>query len=73
MYKAKNVDTDKALDALYEARGIQEQRINLEIAKLKAKLEGIYEGLSIAESIFLCSNYEKKELPKEKALEEMGE
>ena len=69
MYKAKNVDTDKALDALYEARRIQEQKINLEIAKLNAKLEGIYEGLSIAESIFFCSNYEKKE---SKALEEKG-
>lgn len=69
MYKAKNIDTDKALDALYEARKIQEQKINREIAKLNAKLEGIYEGLSIAESIFFCSNYEKKE---SKTLAEMG-
>ena len=68
MYKAKNVDTDKALEALDEARKIQERITNLEIAKLQAKLEGIYKGLSIAESIFTCSNYEKKE-PK---LEEMG-
>lgn len=58
-YKAKNVDTDKALEALDEARKIQEQRNSLEIAKLNAKLEGIYIGLNIAESIFTCSNYEK--------------
>ena len=68
MYKAKNVDTDKALDAIDEARRAQEQIITLEIEKLRAKMEGVYLGLSIAESIFTCSNYEKKE-PK---LEEMG-
>lgn len=61
MYKAKNVDTDKALEALNEAREIQEQITNLEIAKLQAELEGIYKGLSIAETIFMCSNYEKEE------------
>ena len=61
MYKAKNVDTDKALEALNEARKIQGQITNLEIAKLQAELEGIYKGLSIAEHIFMCSNYEKEE------------
>ena len=58
-YKAKNVDTDKALKAINEARRFFEQRNNLEIAKAQAKMEGIYEGLKVAEEIFNCSNYEK--------------
>lgn len=58
-YKAKNVDTDKALKAINEARRFFEQRNNLEIAKARAKMEGIYEGLKVAEEIFNCSNYEK--------------
>lgn len=62
-YKAKNVDTDKALDAINEARKIQEQQIALERAKIEAKMEGIYKGLSIVESIFECSNYEKDGQP----------
>ena len=58
-YKAKNVDTDKALKAIQEARRIQQERTNLEIAEKRAYLEGINRGLDIAEGIFECSNYEK--------------
>lgn len=64
-YKAKNVDTDKALDAINEARRVQEHHIAIEKARIDAKMEGIYKGLSIAESIFECSNYEKDVQPKE--------
>lgn len=58
-YKAKNVDTDKALEAIAEARKIQEQITHKEIAEKIAYLEGVRKGLEIAESIFECSNYEK--------------
>ena len=64
-YRAKNIDTDKALDAINEARRIQEYNIAIEKARIEAKMEGIYKGLSIAESIFECSNYEKDVQPKE--------
>lgn len=59
LYKAENVDTDKALQALSEARQYQEQNTHIEIAKLQARMDGIYKGIEIAESIFKCSNYEK--------------
>ena len=62
MYLAKNVDTDKALDAINEARKIQRAKVDKEIAEKRAYLEGIEKGLDIAESIFKCSNYEKKEV-----------
>lgn len=58
-YKAKNVDTDKALEAINEARRYQAQKINEEIVEKRAYLEGVNKGLDIAESIFECSNYEK--------------
>ena len=62
MYLAKNVDTDKALDAINEARKkIQRAKVDKEIAEKRAYLEGIEKGLDMAESIFKCSNYEKKE------------
>lgn len=61
-YKAKNVDTDKALKAIEEARRIHGIRIEKEICEKRAYLEGINKGLDIAESIFECSNYEKDDL-----------
>lgn len=59
-YKAKNVDTDKALEAISEARKIQRAKIDKEIAEKWAYLEGVERGLDIAQGIFECSNYEKK-------------
>lgn len=60
-YKAKDVDTDKALQAIDEARKIHRIKIDKEIAEKKAFLEGIEKGLNIAQSIFECSNYEKEQ------------
>lgn len=62
-YKAKNVDTDKALKAINESRIYQERVANLKIEKERSFLEGVNKGLDIAEGIFECSNYEKKEEP----------
>lgn len=64
-YRAKNVDTDKALKAIADARRSQEIRVDKEIAEKRAYLEGINKGLDIAESIFECSNYEKDEVSDE--------
>lgn len=63
-YKAENVDTDKALKAIDEARKIQRINTEKEIAEKRAFLEGIEKGLDIAQSIFECSNYEKKQKQK---------
>lgn len=60
MYKAKNVDTDKALDALNNSRVFWESRIDVEIKEKRAFLAGVNKGLDIAESLFTCSNYEKE-------------
>lgn len=60
MYKAKNVDTDKALDALNEARVFWERKTDVEIKEKRAFLAGVNKGLDIAESLFTCSNYEKE-------------
>ncbi|MBR3762208.1 MAG: hypothetical protein IKK59_05640 [Lachnospiraceae bacterium] len=61
-YKAKDVDTDKALLAIDEARKIQRTKIDKEIAEKRAFLEGVERGLDIAQSIFECSNYEKEQI-----------
>ena len=59
-YKAKDVDTDKALGAINEARKYQRIKTDKEIAEKRAYLEGVEKGLDIAQSIFECSNYERE-------------
>lgn len=61
MYKAENVDTDKALEALNYALRIQRETVEIEIKEKRAYLHGVEKGIEIAESIFKCSNYEKTE------------
>lgn len=58
MYKAKNVDTDKALNYINESRRYQQQAENLEIKSAQKYHEGIRKGLDIAEEIFTCGNCE---------------
>ena len=60
MYIAQNVDTDKALNAIEEARRVQEIQNTREIAEKRAFMEGVNKGLDIARSIFECRNYEKE-------------
>lgn len=62
-YKAKNVDTDKALEYIEWNRKYREEMERLKIAKTKKFYEGVREGLNIAEGIFECSNFEKEEEP----------
>ena len=61
MYKAKNVDTDKALEALNYVLKTERECIEIEIKEKKAYLQGFEKGIAIAEGIFQCSNYEKTE------------
>lgn len=58
MYKAKNVDTEKALNYINESRRYQQQAETLEIKSTQKYYEGIRKGLDIVEEIFTCSNCE---------------
>lgn len=60
-YKAKSVDVDKFLEALESYRVQQYDAEMLEKAKIERFYEGVREGIRIAENMFYCSNYEKKE------------
>lgn len=59
MYKAENIDTDKALKAINKSREIQERASQLRSEKERSYMDGLNKGLDIAESLFECSNYEK--------------
>ena len=63
MYKAINIDTDKALKAIEEARKYQLNASMLRAEKERSYMEGLDKGLNIAEGLFRCSNYEKQEEP----------
>ena len=62
-YKAKNVDTDKALEHIEWSRKYQDEAERLALAKTQKYYEGVRKGLDIAEEIFTCANYEKDEEP----------
>ena len=61
MYKATNIDTDKALEAIEYFRRRQSEAHQRELYGAQKYYEGIEKGLGLAESIFECSNYEKDE------------
>ena len=58
-YIAKNIDSEKALEAINEAIQFQKERTERNIVKEQAYLSGFTQGLEMAKSIFTCSNYEK--------------
>lgn len=60
-YKAKQVDTDKALEYINSCRAYYDQRESIEYEKIKKFHEGVRKGIDIAEEIFSCSNYESTE------------
>ena len=60
-YKAKNIDVDKFIDGLESYRRQQYEAEVMEKAKIEKFYEGVRDGLRIAENMFYCSNYEKKE------------
>lgn len=60
IYKAENIDTEKAiehLDILIKNSIINQ---NLERAKIEKYHEGYRDGIEDAKNMFYCSNYEKK-------------
>ena len=59
MYKATNVDTDKALKAIVEARKRALNEETLKNHEIQKYYEGFHAGLDVAEDIFGCSDYEK--------------
>lgn len=61
MYKAENIDTDKALKAIDKSRVMQERASHLRSEKERSYMEGLNKGLDIAEDLFKCTDYEKTE------------
>ncbi len=61
MYKAANIDTDKALEAIEAFRRTQSEAHQRELYGIQKYYEGIQKGLELAESLFECSCYEKDE------------
>ena len=62
MYKAKNIDTDKALQAIEAYRRRKEYDYDRDLYGLKKYYDGIQAGLNFAESLFKCANYEKEKV-----------
>lgn len=62
MYKAKNIDTDKALQAIEAYRLRKEYDYDRDLYGLKKYYAGIQAGLDFAESLFECANYEKEKV-----------
>lgn len=48
MYKATNIDTDKALEALNESREYQAKASQIRMEKERSYMEGVHKGLDIA-------------------------
>ena len=59
MYKATNVDTDKALKAITEARKRARNEEILKQHEIQKYYEGYHAGLDMVEDIFGCKSYEK--------------
>ena len=60
MYKATNIDTDKALQAIEDMQCNKIEESERERYALRKYYEGIDKGLELAKGIFYCSNYEKE-------------
>lgn len=61
MYKATNIDTDKALEAIESFRRSQSTAHQRELHGINKYYEGVEKGLELAERLFECSAYEKEE------------
>lgn len=61
MYKATNIDTDKALEAIESFRRSKSLEHQKELYGINKYYEGFEKGLELAESLFECSAYEKEE------------
>lgn len=61
MYKATNIDTDKALKAIEDFRYNKSFEQQRELYGIQKQYEGLEKGLELAERLFECSNYEKND------------
>ena len=61
MYRAKNVDTNKALEYIEITREHYESERRCQERELKKYYEGFNHALNIAQEIFECSNFEKED------------
>lgn len=59
MYKATNIDTDKALEAIEAFRRTKSLEHQKELYGIQKYYEGLEKGLELAEGLFECSAYEK--------------
>ena len=62
MYKAKNIDTDKALQAIEAYRRRKEYDYDRDSYGRQKYYDGFQAGLDFAESLFKCANYEKEKV-----------
>ena len=60
-YRAKHVDTDKAIEHIEQLIRDSYRDQSFKKAKVDEYYEGLRKGLDIAESIFECSNFEVEE------------
>lgn len=60
MYKATNIDTDKALQAIESFRRNKSLEQQKELYGIQKYYERLEKGLELAERLFECSNYEKR-------------
>lgn len=67
MYKAKNIDTDKALQAIEDYRLRKEYDYDRDSYALKKYYDGLKAGLDFAENLFKCAIYEKEKVRTEAA------
>lgn len=61
MYKATNIDTNKALEAIKSFHRINCIERQKELYGIQKYYDGLEKGLGFAESLFECSDYEKDE------------
>lgn len=60
IYKAKNIDTDKFLEEINNLQKYSLQKETREREQIQKYHEGYRKALDNIESMFYCSNYEKK-------------
>lgn len=60
IYKAENIDTEKAIEHLDFLIKNSITKQNLERAKIEKYYEGYRDGIEDAKNMFYCSNYEKE-------------
>lgn len=58
MYKAKNVDTDKALNYINYSREYQNNTKAIKLVEIEKYYDGVQKGLDIADEIFTSVNCE---------------